>query len=136
MYSVLQRTLRNSAALIWGDSNLSHIDWQTLTGCEGKSHKMLDFVEHNCLSQIDSEPTRDNILEFVLVTQENLVDNISVGEHLGSCDHRQVRLDLRAQTKIAENRILVSNFKRADFERIRQSFANFQLISNIDVEEC
>ncbi len=30
-----------------------------------------------------SEPTRDdNILDLVSVTQENLVDNVSVGEHL------------------------------------------------------
>ncbi len=51
-----------------------------------------------------SESTRGNIiLDPVLVTQENVVDNVSVGEHLGSCDHRQVRLDLRIQTRVAEN---------------------------------
>ncbi len=97
---------------------------------------MLDFVENSCLNQIVSEPTRDdNILDLVLVTQENLVDNVSVGVHLGSCDHRLLRLDTRAQTRIAEYKVLVPNFKRADFERIRQPLTNFQLVSNIDIEE-
>ncbi len=98
---------------------------------------MLDFVEHNCLSQIQmvNESTRCNyIVDLVLVNQENLVENVRVGEHLLSCDHRLVRLDLRAQTRIAENKILVTNFK-SGFERIRHSLTIFQLISNIDVEE-
>lgn len=136
MYSVLQRTLRNSDALILGDFNPPHMDWQTLTGSEGESHRMLDFVENNCLSQMVSEPAHDNnILDLVLVTPENIVDNVSVGEHLGSCDHRLVRLDIRVQTRIAENKVLVPNFKRVDFERIRQSLTNFQLVSNINVKE-
>ncbi len=51
MYSVLLRTLRNSDALILGDFNLPHIDWLTLTGSEGESHRMIDIVENNFLSQ-------------------------------------------------------------------------------------
>ncbi len=136
MYSVLQRTLRNNDALVLGDFNLPHIDWQTLTGSEGESHSMLDFVEYNCFSQMVSEPTRKtNTLDLELVTQENLVDNASVGEHLGSFVHRLVCLDLIAQTRIAGNKILVPIFKRADFKRIRQSLTNLQLVSNTDVEE-
>lgn len=135
MYTVLQRTLRNNEALILGDFNLPHIDWKTLTGSEGESHRMLDFVENNCLSQMVSEPTRDNnILDLVLVTQENLVENVSVGEHLGSCDHRLVRLDLRAQTRIADNKILIPNFKRANFDGLRRSLKNFKLDTDTDVE--
>ncbi len=95
MSSVLQRTLRNSDALILGDLNLQHIDWQALTGSEGESHRMLNFVENNCFSRIVSEATRDNnILDLVLLTQENQADNVSVGEHLGPCDHRLLRLDM------------------------------------------
>ncbi len=104
------------------ESNLGFIDCEPSLlplhhrapeGSEGESHRMLDFVEHNCLNQIQmvNESTRCNyILDLVLVTQENLVDNVSVGEHLLSCDHRLVRLDLRAQIRIAENKILVANF--------------------------
>ncbi len=96
MCGVLQRRLRNDDALILVDFKLQYTDWQTLTGFEGDSHRMPDFVEPNCLSQMVSEPTRDNILDLVLATQENLDDN--------GCDHRRtVRLDLRAQSRIAEN---------------------------------
>ncbi len=116
----MQRTIIDNDGLILGDFSLPHKDWQTLTGSNGESHRILDFVEYNCVSQMVSEPKRDNdILDLVLITQENLVDNVSVDEHLGSCDHRLVHPDLRAQTKIAENKILVPIFKRVDFERIR-----------------
>ncbi len=65
-------------------------------GSKGKSHRMLDFVERDSLSRMVSEPMRDdNIFDLVLVTQENLVDNVSVGEHLGSSDHILVRLELK-----------------------------------------
>ncbi len=118
MYSDLQRTLRNNDALILGDFNLLHTDWQTLTRSEGELHIMLDFVEHNCLNQMVSEPPHDNnILDLVvLVNQENLVANVSIGEHLGSCDHRLVHLNLRVQTRIAENKILVPNVTRANLK--------------------
>lgn len=51
-----------------------------------------------------TEPVHNNnVLDFVLVTQKNLVDNVSVDEHLRSCDRRLVCLNLRAETRIAEN---------------------------------
>ncbi len=93
MYDGLQGTLRNSDASLLGNFSLLHIDW--LTGSEGESHKMLDFIEDNRFSEMISEPTHgNNILDLVLLTQENLDDNVSVCEHHGSCDHRVARLDI------------------------------------------
>ncbi len=72
---------------------------------------------------MDSEPTRDDdIIDLVLVTQENLGDNVSVSEYFESCDHTLVGLNIRAQTRITENKIKVTSFKRADYETIRQTF--------------
>ncbi len=41
MYQELQRSLHNKEVVILGDFNLPHIDWQTLTGVENESHRML-----------------------------------------------------------------------------------------------
>ncbi len=130
--SFLQGILRNSDALILA----TNLPQKTLMGSEGESHRMFLFVEHNFLSQMVTVLTReDNIIDLVLVTQENLVDNVSVGKYLCSCDHRLMRLVMRAQTRIAEKKVLIPNFKRTDFERISQSFTNFELVSNIDTVE-
>lgn len=56
---------------------------------------MLDFVENDCFSQMVNEPTREsNIFDLAIASQENLLDNVSFGKHLGSCDHSLVLLDI------------------------------------------
>ncbi len=108
MYSVLRKSLNNNDSEILGDFNLPHIDWATLSGTEIESHRMIEFLEENYLSQMVSEPTRqNNILDLVITkakrilqltvvitTQDNLVSNVTVGEHFGSCDHKLVRIDI------------------------------------------
>ncbi len=65
---------------------------------------MLGFVENSCLSQMVSEPMHDNnIIDLALVTRDNLVENITVGEHLRSCYHRLVRFEVRAQISATVN---------------------------------
>ena len=41
MYQILQQSLHNRESVFLGDFNLHHIDWQTLTGVETESHRML-----------------------------------------------------------------------------------------------
>ncbi len=82
---------------------------------------MIEFLEENFLSRMVSEPTRENnLLDLVITTQDILVSNVTVGEHFGSCDHKLVRIDIKAQTKVTENKVKVPNFKRANFVEIRQ----------------
>jgi len=110
MYRILRQTLRNSASLILGDFILPHIDWQTLSGVESESHRMLEFLE--VLSQLVSEPTRENnILDLVIASQDNLMNNVPVGEHLFSCDHILVRADIKTMINVLENKTLVPNFR-------------------------
>lgn len=46
-----------------------------------------------------TEPTHDNIADLVIVTEDNLVNNTAVGEHLGPCDQKFVRVANITQTK-------------------------------------
>ena len=107
MYQILQQSLRNRESVILGDFNLPHIDWQTLTAVEAESHRMLEFIHDNFLSYLLAEPTRENnILDFVITSQEHLINSITVGEYLGSCDHRVVRAEINTTTNIVENTTL------------------------------
>lgn len=57
---------------------------------------------------------------LIRAIQDNLVSNVTEGEHHGSCNHTLVHVELRAQTTVTENNIRVPNFKRANFVEIQQ----------------
>lgn len=84
MYHVLRWSLINNKTPILGDLNFPHIDWQTLTGIESESHRMVEFIDASFLSQLVTEPTRENGFQhLVIASQDHLIINIIVGEHLG-----------------------------------------------------
>lgn len=45
MYHVLRWSLINNKTPILGDLNFPHTDWQTLTGIESESHRMVEFID-------------------------------------------------------------------------------------------
>ena len=56
---------------------------------------MIQFIEDNFLHQLVTESTRENnIFDLVIASQDHLVNNVEVGEHFGSCDHKLVRADI------------------------------------------
>ncbi len=66
----------------------------TLTGVESESHRMLKFIDDNFISQLVTEPTSENsILVLVIASQDFLINNVTVGEHRGLCDHKVVRTE-------------------------------------------
>ena len=53
---------------------------------------MIEFFEGNFLSHLGSESARENsIVDLVTASQDNLINNVVVVEHLGSCDHEMKR---------------------------------------------
>lgn len=99
IHSVSQQSTDNNNSVILGHFIVPHIKRSSLTGTEGESHKIIELLENN-LSQMVSEPTRhNNILDFVIVTQDSLVNNIAVGEHFGSSDHKSMSIGITSQTK-------------------------------------
>ncbi len=136
MYRVLRQTLRNGESFILGDFDFPYINWQTLSGVESKSHRMLEFLEDNFLSQLVSEPTRENsIHDLVIVSQDHLINNVEVGEHLGSCDHKLVCSDISTIINIFENKMPVSNFRRDNSEDLRRAVLHLQLPDRAQVDE-
>lgn len=48
-----------------------------------------------------------------LVAQYNIVSNVMVGEHFGSCSHDFAHIDIRTQARMTEKKIVLRNFKKA-----------------------
>ena len=74
--------------LIMGDFNHPDIRWNSLDS-SNESAKFLLLVQNCFLPQHVLEPTRgDNVLDLILSSNKELVDNVTVVEPLGTSDHR------------------------------------------------
>ncbi len=88
---------------------------------------MLEFLEGIFLQQLVIETTlENNVLELVIVSQDHLINNVTVGEHLGSCDHKIIRAEINT-SHLYENKTLVLNFRRGNFENLRSGFLHLSL---------
>ena len=61
----------------------------SITECWGDDHQFLLLTQDCFLTQHVLEPTRGwNVLDLILSTQNELVDNVKVHESLVSSDHK------------------------------------------------
>ena len=78
-----------------GDFNFPHINWNTYDS-DAASVSFINLVMDNYLSQYVKEPTREsNLLDLVLTSEEAMVENVEVLEHLGNSDHNIVKWIMR-----------------------------------------
>ena len=65
-------------------------------------------------------PTRGgNILDLILSTEQNLVENVEVVESLGSSDHNSIDFSVITQVQLKESKESVPDFRRANFQAFR-----------------
>ena len=74
--------------IIMGDFNHGNIKWDTLQSTGVEDSTFLCLVQDNFLTQHVLEPTRAaRVLDIVLSSQKEFVDNVEIHEPLGSSDH-------------------------------------------------
>ncbi len=84
----------NDNVMICGDFNHRTIDWDLLHS-QAEGQAFLDLSLDCYLVQKVNEPTRgENILDLVLVSDENMVENVKVSEPFGTSDHNVITYDL------------------------------------------
>ena len=77
--------------IIMGDFNHGNIKWDTLKSTGVEDQKCLCLAQDNFLNQHVLEPTRaTSVLDIVLSSQKELVDNVEIKEPSGSSDHKQI----------------------------------------------
>ena len=60
----------------------------------------LYLIQHSVLTQHVLEPTRgENVLDIVLLSQKELVDNVKIHEPLGISDHNQIHFDINVKSE-------------------------------------
>ena len=83
-----------------GDFNNGHIQWESLESAGGDDHQFLLLTQDCFLTQPYLEPTRGgNVLDLILSSQNELVNNVKVHEALGSSDHNQVYFNIKVKNR-------------------------------------
>ena len=111
--------------LVTGDFNLSEFDWSTNHPTKSSEHHYLlsDIIQDNFLYQMVDESTRENnILDLVLTTNSDLINNLEVGEPFS--DHNSITFIVN--TRPYQQRISTKEnyaFNKADWNHLRSLFS-------------
>ncbi|CAM4663482.1 unnamed protein product [Lepidochelys kempii] len=100
----------NGNCMIMGDFNFPDIDWRT-SASNNRAQIFLDAIADGFLHQVVAELTRrDAILDLVLVSNEDLIEEMVVGDNLGSSDHEliQFKLNRRINKNKSATRVFIS----------------------------
>ena len=93
--------------IIMGDFNHGHIQWNSLESTGSEDQQFLFLIQDSFLTQHVLEPTRgENVLDIVLSSQKELVDNVKILEPLGNSDYNQIHFDINVKS---ENQKILGN---------------------------
>ena len=122
-----------------GDFNHGNIKWDTMQSTGVEDQTFLCLVQDNFLTQHVLEPTRaTRVLDIVLSSQKELVDNVNIKEPLGSSDHNQMHFNINIKsdrTKVKQWR----DFGKGNYKEIRKSLARIDWndkMKNKTATEC
>ena len=66
----------------------------------GEDQQFLFLILDSVHTQHVLEPTRgENVLDIVLSSQKELVDNVKIHEPLGNSDHNQIHFDINVKSE-------------------------------------
>jgi hypothetical protein len=107
--------------VIMGDFNYREINWELTQATTAKSEMFLDSVLDNMWTQHVTKPTRgDSLLDLVITSTPEMVDEVEVQAHLGTSDHCMLMWDLNylvAQAEESGRR----DFKKADYNKMKEN---------------
>ena len=114
--------------LLMGDFNYPSINWETLE-CDSAGSKFMDLVLDNYLCQHVKVPTRDrNVLDLVITSDVNMVENLRVLEHLGGSDHNIITWQLICNVGIGKSKQPVRQYHKADYVGMKKWFEEIDWI--------
>jgi len=128
----LIRKATKMPCIIMGDFN-HHIDWNQRRGKNTADELFVECMDENFLTQHVLQPTREeNILDLVISTEEDMIEDVQVGERFGSSDHQIIRFNT-----VLEHEVEVTayqkryNYHRADYDKVRSKIREKNLTNRL-----
>jgi endonuclease/exonuclease/phosphatase (EEP) superfamily protein YafD len=103
LFSVLKQASTHRHVILTGDFNHPSINWSTFE-CDNEGEDFLDCVNDCFWFQHVLEPTRgENVLDLVFSSEEEMVQDVEVGETCSSSDHNMVRFSVACSSVASES---------------------------------
>ena len=111
LYDEIRTIIHSKDAVIMGDFNCPNIDWNSMAG-DPEGTRLVDLIDDEFLSQAVNQPTRENnVLDLVLATDPDLIDDCEVGEKLNGCDHHLIRFKINTEAELSDNASLIPDYR-------------------------
>lgn len=108
----------NGRVIIMGDFNYAELDWSSSEKVD-VSHQFVECLGRNFLYQHVEEPTRgQNYLDLLLST-DNIIEEVKVGEPFESSDHQVIRFEVIVPKKVKDSNTVKYNYFKADYDAVR-----------------
>ena len=123
-----------------GDFNHGHIQWKSLESTGGEDQQFLFLIQDSFLTKHVLEPTRgENVLDIVLSSQKELVDNVKIHEPLGNSDNNQIHFDINVKSESKNKKTYRRNFHKGNYKDMRKYLAKLDwnnMLMNKTATEC
>ena len=135
LFKLISKCSKESV-LVMGDFNFGDIKWEDYDG-KGQGKLFLDCISDNIFSQhVDQATRKSNILDLILSNEDDIVQNLEVGEEFSTSDHQVIRFDLIISKDKVQASSKYFNFHRADYDHMRMMAKDIGLqdaVSGLDV---
>ena len=123
-----------------GDFNHGRIQWKSLQGTGSEDEQFLNSVQDSFLIQHVLEPTRgENVLDTVLSSHTEFVDNVKICEPLGYSDHNQIYFIIKVKGERNRKIRYRKMFHKESYKDMRKYLAKIDwnnTLENKTATEC
>ena len=123
-----------------GYFNHGHIQCNYLESTGIEDQQFIFLIQDSFLTQHVLEPTRgENVLDIVLSSQKELVDNVKIFEPLGNSDHNQIHFYINVKSESKNKKTYKRNFHKGNYKDMRKYLAKLDwnnMLMNKTAIEC
>ena len=123
-----------------GDFNHGHIQWKSVESTGGEDQRFLFLIQDSFLAQHVLESTRgENVVDIVLSSLIELLDNVKIHEPFGNSDHNQTHCDINVKSESKNKKTYRRNFHKGNFKDMRKYLAKLDwnnMLMNKTATEC
>ena len=106
----------NYATVIVGDFNYRDINWDLKSYTSSFSQRFLELCDNLFLSQYVAHTTRGNNILDLILSNEEIISDVEIGENLDESDHQIIRFNITLGAEFTENKEKILDFKKANWE--------------------
>ena len=123
LFYILEQ-VSNREALIMGDFNYPGINWATM-GSDSAGNDFKNLILDCYLYQHVKEPTREhNILDLVITSSGERIDNVDIEEPLGSSDHNSLLWEYKCNIPSINRPLYYRQYNKTDWASMRAWLEN------------